>query len=200
MDRPRVKRSGELGVVVRHLVRRPLLSIVIFVSGVLGCDHRSETPPPRHSPEARTAAAPLASDSWLAEGGWRLGSVSLDSTAAATIARLGPALRIARDSSEDDGGMYEVRTYRYDSLEFDEVRGEVDRVLTTSPGPGTPWVVRVGLTRDSVGTLLRIHGVVVRAKRDTLDVADCGAPSAYLTVVFSAQDRVRAVQVATSRP
>lgn len=126
--------------------------------------------------------------------------MSLDSTAAATIARLGPPITIAQDSSEDDGGMYEVRTYRYDSFEFDDVRGDVDRVLTASPGLVTPWGVRVGLTRDSVGMLLRAHGVTLRDKPDTLDVADCGAPSAYLTVVFSPQNRVRMVQIATSRP
>ena len=151
------------------------------------------------SASARTARG-VATDSCLAQDSWTLGPVALELPAAQALAAAGAPAATARDSSEDDGGMYELATYRYDAFEFDVVRGVVDRVRTWSPTLSTPWKVRVGLSRDSVTRALEHYGVRILDRPDTLDVPDCGAPSAYFTLVFDKSDRVMALELASERP
>jgi hypothetical protein len=180
---------------VRHFTLIVLLSAVALVACA-----QVEPEPRRASPSAREAARGPSADSCLTLGRWALGPILLDTPVAATLSYLGAPRIITRDSSEDDGGKYHLTTYHYDGLEFDEVRGVVDRVLSTSAAHGTPWGVRVGLTRAAVVDSVARFGVVIRATADTVDVPDCGAPSAYLTLMFDHRDRIGAVELAAERP
>jgi len=154
----------------------------------------------RPSPSARQAAGQPAADSCLAQNEWSLGSVTLNAPTRQTLGKLGAAIQTLHDSSEDDGGIYQLTTYRYKDLEFDDVRDEVDRVSTASPSVATPWGVKPGITRDSVARLLARYGIHFTNTADTLDVGDCGAPSAYLTVAFTQSGIVKSVQIAAERP
>ncbi len=154
----------------------------------------------RPSPSARQAAGLRIADSCLAQSKWTLGPVTLNAPTSQALSKLGSPTETVRDSSEDDGGIYQLTTYRYKEFEFDDVRGDVDRVLTNSPSVSSLWGVRPGITRDSVSKLLARYGVRFATSGDTLDVADCGAPSAYLTLAFTPTGAVKSVQIAAERP
>ena len=165
----------------------------------MACSKSSDRDTPFPSASARTPRG-VAEDSCLAQDRWTLGSVALGQPVEQAVAAVGAPSTTARDSSEDDGGVYEFTTYRFDAVEFEVVRGVIDRVRTTSPSLKTSWGIHVGLSRDSVARLLATYGIRVPGAPDTLDIADCGAPSAYLTLVFDGSDRVRAVELAAERP
>lgn len=67
---------------------------------------------------------------------------------------LGKPNSITTGSGEDDGGMYDIKTYHYDHLQIDIVRGRVDRMYTVSDKIAMPSGVRVGYTMDQVIQIL----------------------------------------------
>ena len=151
------------------------------------------------SPSAAVAEGQVA-DSCLPEGKWRIGRLILDSPTEKALKELGTPKQTVHDSSEDDGGFYALNTYRYANLEFDDVRGKVDRILTKDSTLSTPWAINVGITRDSIARALEGYGVRLRERTDTLEVGDCGPPGAYLTVAFDRTGKAQSVQMAVERP
>ena len=174
----------------------------------LGC-----TPPVRGSEDTGSAAAApdgVATDSTVSgrevaqqclDGpAWSLASLRLGKPGTAALQSRPTLTLAARDTSEDDGGYYEIQRYRDGELAVDVVRGSVDRLASTTPSVVTPWGIRVGLTRGEVGRRLAEYAVMVPAHGDTIDVPDCGAPSAYLTLVFDSADRLDSLELALERP
>jgi len=129
-----------------------------------------------------------------------LGPLTLGTSTERALHQLGRPVAVTHGSSEDNGGSYEVQTYHYPTLEFDVVRTVVDRISTTSPATTSPIGIRVGQSRNDA--LARLGGVSVltRGTPDTLDIPDCGAPSAYLTISFNEDQRVLALELAAERP
>jgi len=115
------------------------------------------------------------------------------------LGSLGKALRVTTDSGEDDGGRYQVQTYHYRDLDFDDVRGFLDRLATRSPAVATPSGVRPSLTFPVVRDLLLRHGVRVAQPADTIDITGCEL-DASMILALDATHRVRAVVMAAARP
>ena len=67
---------------------------------------------------------------------------------------LGEPNAITMGGGEDDGGSYDVKTYHYDHLQIDIVRGKVDRIFTMSDKVTMPSGIRVGYTIDQVIQIL----------------------------------------------
>jgi len=115
------------------------------------------------------------------------------------LGSLGKALRVTTDSGEDDGGRYQVQTYHYPDLDFDDVRGFVDRLATRSPAVATPSGVRPRLTFPVVRDLLLSQGVRVAQPADTIDITGCEL-DASMILALDATNRVRAVVMSAARP
>jgi hypothetical protein len=67
---------------------------------------------------------------------------------------LGDPNTITIGGGEDDGGRYDIKTYHYDHLQIDIVRGKVDRIYTMSNKVAMPSGIRVGYTMDQVIQIL----------------------------------------------
>jgi hypothetical protein len=128
-----------------------------------------------------------------------VGEYRLFEDAEAALARAGGAPEVSRRQSEDDGGIHDVDTYHYHELEIDVVRGAVSRIRTSGRRLRGPRNFQVGSSRSEVEEQLRRWGVIVHASPDTLDIPECGAPIAYLTLIFSA-NRIQAIEVAAKGP
>ena len=176
-------------------MRFPKIAVLV---GAFACTGPT---PSRDSSAADTSAVSLyhVSNACLPLGRWSVGTIALEDSAKSAVVGLGKPVSVVRDSSEDDGGWYQVSTYRYPGLEFDDVRGVVDRIRATDAQFKTPWGVHAGQSRTAALTALLAHGIAAPASWDTLTVADCGAPGAYL-IVTSAHDSVSSIEVATERP
>jgi hypothetical protein len=106
---------------------------------------------------------------------------------------------------EDDGGRYDVKTYRYDHLQIDIVRGRVDRIFTTSDKIAMPPGIRVGYTIDQV---VQILGRKPRNWQDTqteFSVVTCPVDGDwvqedYVTLKFNGNKVVASIEYAANRP
>jgi len=65
-------------------------------------------------------------------------------------ATLGEPSSITTGGGEDDGGTYGIKTYHYDHLQIDIVRGKVDRIYTMSNKVAMPLGIRVGYSMDKI--------------------------------------------------
>jgi len=137
--------------------------------------------------------------SCLPDSEFRLRGVGLDSDASVAREALGKALRVKTDSGEDDGGRYEVQTFYYRDLEFDDVRGFVDRLATHSRGIATPSGFRPGLSLGTVRRLLRSKGVTFGQSADTIEVG-CVLRHSHITLVFDQTQHVRTLEIVAERP
>ena len=131
------------------------------------------TPPNVLSQQVRRA---VAVDSCLPPSEFQLRGVALTSLSSMARKTLGPPLRVKTGTGEDDGGRYEVQTFHYRDLEFEDVRGFVDRLETHSPQVTTPSGLQVGLSFEAVQQNLLGQGVRVPASADTIRVPICPAP------------------------
>ncbi len=165
------------------------------------------TPRPASSQVPRTRRTVLA-DSCLPPSEFQLQGVALTSLASMALETLGKSLRVATDSGEDDGGRYEVQTFHYRSLEFDDVRGFVDRVATHSPQVATPSGLRPGLSLEGVRRVLRDQGVRFAAPADTILIPICVAPDTTgvagpegdMALVLDKTRHVRTLLMRAARP
>src|SRR5437879_264794 len=124
----------------------------------------------QHAPNpGRTAVV----DSCLPPSEFQLQGVQLTSLSSVALETLGQPLRVTTDSGEDDGGRYEVKTFHYRDVDFDDVRGFVDRLATHSPRVATPSGLRPGLSLEAVGQILRRRGVHLKQPADTIDITSC---------------------------
>jgi hypothetical protein len=67
---------------------------------------------------------------------------------------LGKPNSITIGGGEDDGGLYDIKTYKYSDLEIDVVRGDVDRIYTNSSKVSMPSGIRVGHSMKQVIQIL----------------------------------------------
>ena len=130
---------------------------------------------------------------------FQLRGVALTSLLSIALSALGKPLRVTTDSGEDDGGRYEVQTYHYPDLDFDDVRGFVDRLASRSQAVATPSGVRPGLTFPALRELLSRQGVRLVQPADTIDISGCEL-DATMILALDPTHRVRAVVMAAARP
>jgi hypothetical protein len=150
----------------------------------------------------------VAVDSCLPASEFQLRGVALTSLSSMGLETLGPPLRVKTGSGEDDGGRYEVRTFHYRDLAFDDVRGFVDRLETHSPQVATPSGLRVGLKFDAAQRLLRDQGVRITALADTILITTCptpdtsqvAGPEGDMAVVLDKTRHVSAIVMRAARP
>lgn len=83
-----------------------------------------------------------------------LDEIILSHTVNDVIRILGEPKEIGTSWGEDDGGRHDTLIYHYDGLSIDIVRGELDRIYTSSPKAQTPSGIRVGQSRDEVVEIL----------------------------------------------
>ncbi len=139
-------------------------------------------------------------DSCLPPSDFQLRGVVLTSLSSVAMETLGKPLRVTTDSGEDDGGRYEVQTFHYLNLEFDDVRGFVDRLATHSASVSTPSGLRPGLSFKAVRQILLRQGVRVTQPADTIDVASCEPPDASILLALDHRHTVQALVIAAARP
>jgi hypothetical protein len=175
-------------------MRQLLFSLASLSSIYLGA-------PPRRALSQHVAAPhrTVTPDSCLPSAEFQLRGVTLTSLSSEAFGILGKPVRVTTDSGEDDGGRYQVQTYHYLDLDFDDVRGFVDRLATRSPAVATPSGVRPGLTFAVVRDLVSRHGVELVQPADTIDIRGCEL-DASMIVAFDPARRVRAVVMAAARP
>jgi hypothetical protein len=89
---------------------------------------------------------------------------------------LGEPRAVERDSSEDDGGRFEVVRLKYDSLQIELGRGAVQRLATTSTHYPTFYGIRVGMRLKEVAAALRMPDAADRLHWTTLSVDVCDNP------------------------
>ena len=151
----------------------------------------------QHTPTSgRTAVV----DSCLPPSEFQLRGVQLTSLSSVAVEALGQPLRVTADSGEDDGGRYEVKTFHYRDVDFDEVRGFVDRLATHSPRVATPSGLRPGLSFEAVGEILRHQGVRLRQPADTIDITSCEPPDASILLALDPTHHVRTLLMGAARP
>jgi len=106
---------------------------------------------------------------------------------------------------EDDGGRHQVKTYHYEDLEVDAVRGNVDRIYTNSDNVITPFGIRPG---QNMRKVLEILGGTPRdwiLTDTTFDLVTCPVDGRwiqedYVTFEFDGNDILISVEFAVNRP
>src|SRR6266550_6651012 len=126
----------------------------------------------------------VTTDSCLPPSEFQLRGIAITSLSSVALQTLGKPLRVTTDSGEDDGGRYEVQTFHYRNLEFDDVRGFVDRLATHSASVSTPSGLRPGLSFKAVRQILLRQGVRVTQLADTVDVPSCEPPDASILLAL----------------
>jgi hypothetical protein len=102
-----------------------------------------------------------------------LAGVSLGDSAGTVRRILGRPVRVVRDSSEDDGGVYPVLHLYYRYLLVDLGRNHVELLSTTSPRLQLPSGIRVGMTVDEVSGNLHLPNAGQYLRGDTLGPVLC---------------------------
>ena len=106
---------------------------------------------------------------------------------------------------EDDGGRHDIRTYHFDHLQIDIVRGKVDRIYTMSNKVAMPSGIRVGYTMDQI-----IH-ILGRKPRDwqgtqsgfsivTCPVNGKWVQEDYVSLKFNTDKVLTSIEYAANRP
>ena len=103
----------------------------------------------------------------------KLAGVELGDSSIVVLQLLGPPLQETKDSSTDDGGVYSVRHLRYPHLLVDLGRDRVELLATSSSKVSLPSGIRVGMTIQEVGRLLRLPNAATYLRGDTLAPINC---------------------------
>src|SRR5690349_4321203 len=105
-----------------------------------------------------------------------LGGATLGSPAKPTLRRLGVPLSIRTSIDEDDGGRYELRSYRYKDVDIEVMRGIIDRVVARTSAARGPAAITIGLDRKELRRILAQKGITVSEPLpDVLSVHGCGS-------------------------
>jgi hypothetical protein len=103
----------------------------------------------------------------------KLAGVELGADSQQVRRTLGRPVRMVRDSGADDGGVYPILRLSYKQLQVDIGRDRVERLATTSSVPALPSGIRVGMSIEEVGRLLKLANPSQYLRGDTLAPIAC---------------------------
>lgn len=106
---------------------------------------------------------------------------------------------------EDDGGRYDIKTYRYDHLQIDIVRGRVDRIYTMSNKIAMPSGIRVGYTMDQVIHILGRKPRDWQGTQSEFSIVTCPVNGEwlqedYVSLKFNNNKILTSIEYAANRP
>ena len=142
----------------------------------------------------------VTADSCLPPSEFQLRGIAITSLSSEALETLGKPLRVTTDSGEDDGGRYEIQTFHYSDLEFNDVRGFVDRLATRASTVATPSGLRPGLSFTALRQVLATQGVRLKQPADTIEITTCDMPDAGIVLTLDRSQHVRALVIAAARP
>jgi hypothetical protein len=117
---------------------------------------------------------------------------------------LGKPNSITIGGGEDDGGRYAIKTYHYDHLQIDIVRGMVDRIYTSSNKVVMPSGIRVGYSMDQVIKILGREPRNWQGTQSEFSIVTCPVngdwvQEDYVTLKFN-NNVLTSVEYAANRP
>jgi len=142
----------------------------------------------------------VTADSCLPPSEFQLRGIAITSLSSEALETLGMPLRVTTDSGEDDGGRYEIQTFHYSDLEFNDVRGFVDRLATKASTVASPSGLRPGLSFSALRQVLATQGVRLKQPADTIEITTCDMPDAGIVLTLDRSQHVRALVIAAARP
>lgn len=118
---------------------------------------------------------------------------------------LGRPQSITHGWGEDDGGRYDVKTYHYNDLEIDIVRGNVDRIYTKSSKVRMPSGISVGHTAKQVIQILGRKPRNWQGTHSEFSIVTCPEKGVwiqedYVTLTFDGNGIVQSIDYAANRP
>ena len=118
---------------------------------------------------------------------------------------LGDPNSITMNRGEDDGGTYDLKTYHYDHLKIDIVRGQVDRIYTQSSKIAMPSGIRVGYDMDQVVEILGRKPRGWQGTPSEFSIVTCPVSGEwiqedYVTLKFDNQKVLTRIDYAANRP
>ena len=117
---------------------------------------------------------------------------------------LGDPNSITIGGGEDDGGRYAIKTYHYDHLQIDIVRGRVDRIYTMSNKVELPSGITVGYSMDQVIQILGRKPRDWQGTQSEFSIVTCPVngdwvQEDYVTLKFN-NNVLTSVEYAANRP
>lgn len=118
---------------------------------------------------------------------------------------LGEPNSITFSGGEDDGGRYDIKTYHYDHLQIEIVRGKVDRIYTMSNKVAMPSGIRVGYTMDQIIRILGRKPRGWQGAESEFSIVTCPVngnwvQEDYVTLKFNKNRVLTSVEYAANRP
>ena len=123
-----------------------------------------------------------------------------------TVAKtMGKPNSITTGRGEDDGGWYDIKTYHYEHLQVDIVRGRVDRIYTVSNKVATPLGIRVGYTMEQVVQSLGRKPRDWQGTQSEFSIVTCPVDgdwiqNDYVNLKFNKSKLLTSIEYAANRP
>lgn len=120
-------------------------------------------------------------------------------------ATLGEPSSITTGGGEDDGGTYGIKTYHYDHLQIDIVRGKVDRIYTMSNKVAMPLGIRVGYSMDKIIQILGRKPRGWQGTQTEFSIVTCPVngnwvQEDYVSLKFNNSRVLTSIEFAANRP